>query len=140
MSSSLLEAAKAARVRAHAPFSKFQVGAAVRTRSGKVFTGANVESSSYGLTLCAERLAICRAVHEGDKDIVEIAVVADTTGPPGPCGACRQFMYDFAPDATVYMENLSGGLREAGVSQLIPWAFGPSDLLDRPPASSSERD
>ncbi len=140
MSEALLFAAKKARAQSHAPFSKFQVGAAVRTRSGKIFTGSNVESSSYGLTLCAERLAICRAVHDGDADIVEIAVVADTAGPPGPCGACRQFMYDFAPDATVYMENLSGGVREAGVSQLIPWAFGPSDLLDRPPEFSSEKD
>jgi cytidine deaminase len=140
VSTSLLDAAKAARRQSHAPYSKFQVGAAVRTRSGKTFTGSNVESSSYGLTLCAERLAICRAVHEGDADIVEIAVVADTEGPPGPCGACRQFMYDFAPNATVYMENLSGRTREAGVSQLIPWAFGPSDLLDRRTEDSSERD
>jgi len=140
MSTSLLDAAKKARAQSHAPFSQFHVGAAVRTRSGKVFTGSNVESSSYGLTLCAERLAICSAVHEGDTDIIEIAVVADTAGPPGPCGACRQFMYDFAPEATVYMENLAGKVREAGVSELIPWAFGPSDLLDRVPTPSSDRD
>jgi len=139
VSTALLDAAKAARFQSHAPFSKFRVGAAVRTRSGKVFTGSNVESSSYGLTLCAERLAICSAVHAGETDIADIAVVADTTGPPGPCGACRQFMYDFAPDATVFMENLSGAVREAGVRELIPWAFGPSDLLDRPPASASEK-
>jgi cytidine deaminase len=134
MRDSLIEAAMEARERSHAPYSNFRVGAAVRTREGKVFTGSNVESSSYGLTLCAERLAICIAIHEGETDITEIAVVADTAGAPGPCGACRQFMYDFAPEATVFMENLSGATREAGVGELIPWGFGPSDLLERKPA------
>ncbi len=125
----LLEAAFGARTRSHAPFSQFLVGAAVKTADGKVFTGSNVESSSYGLTICAERLAICIALHEGHKDITEIAVVADTSGAPGPCGACRQFMYDFAPEATVVMANLNGDRRVVKVGELIPWGFGPDDLL-----------
>lgn len=125
----LVKAAREAREHSYAPFSKFRVGAAVRTASGRIHTGGNVESSSYGLTLCAERLAICFAVHQGDRDIVEIAVVADTSGPPGPCGACRQMMYDFAPGATVITENLKGDRRVVPVADLIPWGFGPGDLF-----------
>lgn len=128
MGNDLLDAALAARERSHSPFSKFGVGAAVRTADGLIFTGSNVESSSYGLTLCAERLAICIAIHEGHKNITEIAVVADTAGAPGPCGACRQFMYDFAPTAKVLMANLSGDRRTVSVGELIPWGFGPNDL------------
>jgi len=138
-SGSLIEAALSAREQSHSPFSKFRVGAAVRTRSGRVFTGSNVESSSYGLTLCAERLAICIAVHEGHSDITEIAVVADTDGAPGPCGACRQFMYDFAPQAVVFMENLRGDSRQVQVEELIPWGFGPADLLGRESIPAGER-
>jgi cytidine deaminase len=135
---SLIEKARAARKQSHAPFSKFRVGAAVRTRSGRIFTGSNVESSSYGLTICAERLAICFAVHEGHSDITEIALVADTKGAPGPCGACRQFMFDFAPQASVLMENLKGDSRQVQVKELIPWGFGPADLLDREPTHDEE--
>ncbi|MCP4872709.1 MAG: cytidine deaminase [Proteobacteria bacterium] len=129
MPEDLLDAAFAARKCSHSPYSNFRVGAAVRTTDGRIFTGSNVESSSYGLTICAERLAICIAIHEGHKDITEIAVVADTSGAPGPCGACRQFMYDFAPTATVLMANLNGDRRTVNVGELIPWGFGPSDLL-----------
>jgi len=125
----LVAAAFEARGRSHAPWSRFQVGAAVRVASGRVYTGSNVESSSYGLTICAERLAICTALHEGAKEINEIAVVADTTGAPGPCGACRQFMYDFAPNASVVMANLKGDRRVVPVGDLLPWGFGPGDLL-----------
>jgi len=124
----LLDAALEARKRSHAPYSKFLVGAAVRGASGRIYTGSNVESSSYGLTICAERLAICTALHEGEDELVEIAVVADTQGAPGPCGACRQFMYDFAPKATVFMADLRGETRTLIVEDLIPFAFGPGDL------------
>lgn len=124
----LVKAALEARNQAYAPYSRFQVGAALRTASGRIITGSNVESSSYGLTLCAERVALSIAVHEGEREIVEIAVVADTSGPPGPCGACRQMMFDFAPDATVVMENLKGDRRVVQVAELIPWSFGPDDL------------
>ena len=125
----LIKAAFEARKRSHAPFSKFLVGAAVLCSDGTIHTGSNVESSSYGLTLCAERLAICIALHNGDRDIQEIAVVADTTGAPGPCGACRQFMHDFAPKARVHMVNMQGDKRVVRVGELIPWGFGPDDLF-----------
>jgi len=124
----LLGAAISARERSHAPFSRFRVGAAVRGASGTIYTGSNVESSSYGLTICAERLALCIAIHSGELDITEVAVVCSTQGAPGPCGACRQFMVDFAPDAVVLMANLEGARRTAMVAELMPWAFGPSDL------------
>ncbi len=125
---SLVEAATQARFSAKALYSNFQVGAAVLGKSGRIYTGSNVESSSYGLTLCAERLALCVALHEGEEGIVEIAVVADTKGAPGPCGACRQMMYDFAPEARVTMENLRGDRRVVKVGELLPWGFGPGDL------------
>ncbi len=124
----LLVAARDARKRSTAPYSGFGVGAAVRAGSGKVYTGSNVEVSSYGLTICAERLAICIALHEGETTLTEIAIVAETDGAPGPCGACRQFMYDFAPDAVVVMENLEGEKRTTSVRDLLPEAFGPADL------------
>ncbi len=126
----LLEAAIAARQRSHAPFSCFHVGAAVRSASGAIYTGSNVESSSYGLTICAERLALCIAIHNGEQEITEIAVVCSTKGAPGPCGACRQFMVDFAPDATVIMSNLEGARRTATVGELMPWGFGPRELAE----------
>jgi cytidine deaminase len=126
----LLEAAITARQKSHAPFSRFKVGAAVRGSSGTIYTGANIESSSYGLTICAERLALSIAIHSGEDDISEIAVVCSTKGAPGPCGACRQFMVDFAPDATVLMSNLQGQQRTATVSELMPWSFGPQDLSE----------
>ena len=125
----LIAAAHEARTRSHSPYSKFQVGAAVRSASGRIYTGSNVESSSYGLTMCAERLAICIALHEGERDLTAIAVVAETGDAPGPCGACRQFMFDFAPAAQVIMENLKGDRRVLGVEELIPYGFGPKDLL-----------
>jgi len=126
----LLEAAIAARQKSHAPFSRFHVGAAVRSASGAIYTGSNVESSSYGLTICAERLALCIAIHNGEQEITEIAVVCSTKGAPGPCGACRQFMVDFAPDAIVIMSNLEGARRTATVGELMPWGFGPRELAD----------
>lgn len=131
MSASLDElrvAAIEARTHANAPYSMFPVGAAVRGGSGTVYTGSNVESSSYGLTLCAERLALCVALHAGEKSIVEIAVVADTEVAPGPCGACRQMMFDYAPDSVVLMANLTGEERVATTRDLMPWGFGPADL------------
>lgn len=124
----LLQRAIEARGKANAPYSEFPVGAAVRGGSGTVYTGSNVESSSYGLTLCAERLAICFALHHGETEITDIAVVADTEGAPGPCGACRQLMFDYAPDSTVLMSNLHGDRRVATTRDLMPWGFGPSDL------------
>lgn len=129
----LVEAAKAARERAHAPYSHFAVGSAVRTTSGRIYSGANVEISSYGLTLCAERVAIASAVFAGDKVVESIAVVADTDRVTGPCGACRQFLADFGPDARVVLAPLRLPPIVRTVAELLPLAFGPADLLEVTP-------
>src|SRR5262245_35056867 len=104
----LIEEAKRARTEAFAPFSKFQVGAAVVTTNDEIYSGANVENSSYGLTNCAERAAIQKAVNAGHRKFKAIAIVADTPGPCAPCGACRQVLYEFGDETLVVMSNLKG--------------------------------
>src|ERR1700732_146000 len=106
----LIAAARSAREHAHAPFSNFRVGAAVRANSGRIFSGCNVENSTYGLTLCAERVAICKAISEGERGFDAIAVVADTDSLTPPCGACRQIIWEFCGDANVVLANLKGKL------------------------------
>jgi cytidine deaminase len=119
----LIEAAKAARLQSVAPFSNFQVGAAVRTASGKVFTGCNVESASYGLTVCAERVAIWKALSEGERHFTELAVVADTESLTPPCGTCRQIIWEFARGAAIVFANLEGQTEEFHIADLLPRAF-----------------
>ena len=121
----LLQAAARARKRAVAPYSKFKVGAALLTRGGAVVTGANVESASYGLTCCAERVALFNALTSGRKQFQAIAIVARLNGGPMPCGACRQLLAEYAPEATVLVAD-SGDLktfREFSVRELLPGAF-----------------
>ncbi len=101
----LVAAALAIRANAYAPFSHFLVGAAVLTDEGRIYTGVNVENSSYGLTICAERVAACSAVADGAKQLVAVAVV--TEGGCGPCGACRQFLYEFGPEMTVILVDVA---------------------------------
>ncbi len=126
----LVRAAAGARRRAVAPYSKFKVGAALRTRSGDIITGANVESASYGLTCCAERVALFAALTRGERDFVALAVVARTPGGPMPCGACRQLLAEYAPQAKVYVADSRalGVVRAFNVRQLLPLAFGPESL------------
>ena len=119
----LIEAAKAARLQSVAPFSNFQVGAAVRTASGKVYTGCNVESASYGLTVCAERVAIWKALSEGERQFTELAVVADTETLTPPCGTCRQIIWEFARGAAIVFANLDGKTEEFRITDLLPRAF-----------------
>ncbi|MBS1792270.1 MAG: cytidine deaminase [Acidobacteria bacterium] len=119
----LLEAARAVRERAYAPYSNFRVGAALRTKSGKIYTGCNVESASYGLTVCAERVAIWKAVSEGEKAFEEIAVVADTQELTPPCGVCRQIVWEFCQDIPVILGNLRGDHEIVRMSELLPRAF-----------------
>ncbi|HEU4435191.1 MAG TPA: cytidine deaminase [Pyrinomonadaceae bacterium] len=120
---SLIEAAKQARERSVAPFSDFKVGAAVRTDSGKVYTGCNVESASYGLTVCAERVAIWKALSEGERHFTELAVVADTDTLTPPCGTCRQIIWEFARDAEIVFANLDGRNQVFNIRELLPDAF-----------------
>jgi cytidine deaminase len=106
-----------------APFSNFQVGAAVRTAGGKVYTGCNVESASYGLTVCAERVAIWKALSEGERQFTDLAVVADTETLTPPCGTCRQIIWEFARGAKIVFANLEGTSEEFHIADLLPRAF-----------------
>ncbi|MEO6588850.1 MAG: cytidine deaminase [Pyrinomonadaceae bacterium] len=119
----LTETAKKAREKAHAPFSNFKVGAAVRTKSGKIFTGCNIENASYGLTMCAERVAVFKAISEGESEFEEIAVVADTDELTPPCGPCRQIIWEFCGDSPVTMASLKGEAETMQMSELLPRAF-----------------
>jgi cytidine deaminase len=121
----LIAAALTARERAVAPYSKFKVGAAVLTRSGKIIGGANVESASYGLTCCAERVALFKALTEGEKDFVAVAVVARAEGGAMPCGACRQLLAEYAAAAMVFIADSRRPrvIREFSVRELLPGAF-----------------
>jgi cytidine deaminase len=121
----LVQAALKARESAVAPYSKFKVGAALLTRSGNIIGGANVESASYGLTCCAERVALFKALTEGEKDFVAIAVVARCDGGAMPCGACRQLLAEYAPDAAVLVADSlhADVIKEFTVRALLPGAF-----------------
>ncbi|HJX93670.1 MAG TPA: cytidine deaminase [Pyrinomonadaceae bacterium] len=120
---SLIEAAQNARMQAVAPFSGFPVGAAVRSESGKIYTGCNIESASYGLTVCAERVAIWKALSEGERHFTELAVVADTETLTPPCGTCRQIIWEFARGATIVFANLKGESETFQMAELLPRAF-----------------
>ena len=125
----LIEEAKKGMEQAYVPYSKFKVGAALLTHDGKVIRGANIENASYGLTNCAERTAIFKAVSENERSFSAIAVVADTEGPVSPCGACRQVLAEFCdPEMPVYLSNLKGDIMETTIGQLLPHSFSGRDL------------
>lgn len=120
--------ARAARDRAYAPYSRFQVGAALLADDGRVIPGANVENASYGLSMCAERTAAFRAASEGARRLVAVAVVASNEEPTWPCGACRQVLWEFGPEMVVVSEGSGGRREERRLADLLPDAFGPADL------------
>src|SRR5262245_41001599 len=126
----LVAAAARARKLAVAPYSKFQVGAALLTKRGEIITGANVESASYGLTCCAERVALFKALTAGSSDFVAVAVVARTNGGALPCGACRQLLAEYAPAALVFVADSAklNEIRQHTVAELLPAAFTGSNL------------
>jgi len=124
----LIKAAFEARQKAYVPYSRFPVGAALLTEDGTLYTGANIENASFGLTNCAERTAIFKAASDGHRKVTTIAVVADTEGPCSPCGACRQVMSEFGPEARVILTNLHGNTLVTSVRELLPGAFTPQDL------------
>jgi cytidine deaminase len=128
VSDPLIAAATNARARAFAPYSKFQVGAALEALDGTIVPGCNVESASYGLTICAERNAIARGVADGFHCFKRVCVVTDTDAPTPPCGACRQLLWEFAPDAEVLLANLKGDVIRYTVRELIPGAFDGKQL------------
>ena len=122
MKQELLNAALSARERAYAPYSKFLVGAAVLAKSGKIYTGCNIENSSYGLTVCAERNALFSAVGAGEREFTALCVVGDTEAPISPCGACRQVMAEFKVPRII-LANLRGDVKEYTLEELLPYGF-----------------
>jgi cytidine deaminase len=125
----LIEAARRVRAHAHAPYSRYQVGAAVRGASGRVYVGANVENASFGLALCAERAAVAAAVAAGETSITAVAVVTATSPPAAPCGMCRQVLAEFADDALpIALVNDAGERTDTTLGALLPHAFRRDDL------------
>ena len=128
MTDPLVAAAIRVRENAHAPFSKFKVGAAVQDENGNIYTGCNVENATYGLTVCAERVAIFKAISEGARKFTRVAVNADTENLAPPCGACRQILWEFCGDVELILSNLSGKTETLRLSTIFPRAFDASFL------------
>ncbi|SDJ68106.1 cytidine deaminase [Sediminibacillus albus] len=125
----LFEKAKEIRERAYTPYSKFPVGAALLTKSGKVYQGCNIENAAYPVSLCAERVAIFKAISDGATDFAEMAVVADTGRPVPPCGSCRQVMSEFFDKKmNIHIGNLSDQSKTMTMEELLPFSFEPADL------------
>lgn len=127
----LLNSALEAREKAYVPYSHFAVGAALRTAEGKIYTGCNIENASYGLTVCAERVALFKAVSAGERNFAALAVVADTPDVCSPCGACRQVLAEFGPELKVMMANLEGKMVVKDIQELLPGFFKSEDMLKR---------
>jgi cytidine deaminase len=124
----LIAAARAVREKAHAPYSNFKVGCAIEDENGEVFTGCNIENASYTLGLCAERVAIFKAISEGAGKLMKVTVVADTETLTPPCGACRQILWEFCGDAELVLENLAGKRETMTIKQILPRPFDASFL------------
>ncbi len=125
----LIEKAKEMLQQAYVPYSKFPVGAAVLTANGNVYQGCNIENAAFPVTCCAERVAIFKAISEGERDFQSIAVIANTDRPVPPCGSCRQVMAEFFPEELpVYISNRDGEMNETTVGDLLPFSFNPDDL------------
>lgn len=126
----LLDAAREARESAYAPYSHFAVGAAVRTASGRIYTGSNIENGVFGLTVCAERVAIWKAVSAGDRELRALAVITETGSTP--CGSCRQVMAEFAEELPVVVADTAGHAWRTSLAELLPGAFPRANLGERP--------
>lgn len=125
----LVKEAEMARKKAYTPYSKFKVGAAILCDDGKIFSGCNIENASFGLTICAERVAIFKAISDGSTKFKAIAVIGNTNKPCSPCGACRQVISEFGEDISLIMTNLKGEVKIKKIKELLPEAFGKNDLL-----------
>jgi len=124
----VIAAAKQSRENAHAAYSNFRVGAALRATSGRIFGGCNVENATYGLTVCAERIAIFKAISEGERGFDVIAIVTDSDSLTPPCGACRQLIWEFCGDVPVILANLKGKTETIAMRDLFPKPFDASSL------------
>ena len=131
----LVEIATKARNCSLAPFSNFLVGAALRTEAGKIYTGCNIESASYGLTVCAERVAIWKALSECERDFTDLVIVVDTEQLTPPCGTCRQIIWEYCKHAKITLANLRGQRQEVNIGDLLPRAFDARFLKDATPKS-----
>jgi cytidine deaminase len=123
MDKELVNVAKKALSKAYSPYSNYKVGAALRTKEGKIYDGCNIENASFGLTVCAERVALFKALSEGEKEFTELAVVIDDEILPSPCGACRQVISELAPNASIILATVNGLYKEYSVEELLPNAF-----------------
>lgn len=119
----LIQEASSAQKQAYAPYSRFPVGAAVYTTNGKIFSGANIENVTYGLTVCAERNAIMQAVLSGEKNIIAVAIVSSSSPPATPCGMCLQVLAEFTKDCEIILTNIQGEQKRMTLSQLLPFRF-----------------
>lgn len=129
---SLIEEAIKIKDRAYVPYSKFQVGAALLTASGKVYTGCNIENAAYPVSCCAERVAIFKAISEGETEFVEMAVAADTERPVPPCGSCRQVMSEFfKPNMEIHLTNSKEDVKTISMEGLLPFSFNNDDLIKK---------
>lgn len=128
MKKELIDAARDVMQFSHSPYSNFRVGAAVLGDDGKVYSGTNVENASYGLSICAERAAVLKAVANGAKSISACAVTTDTAKPAAPCGACRQVLLEFGPNMDIYLSGKSGDIVDVNLSDLIPMPFTSTEL------------
>jgi cytidine deaminase len=126
--SALLAAARAARQHAHAPYSNFKVGAALEDETGKIHVGCNIENATYGLTICAERVAVFKAISEGARRFRRIAIAADTQQLTPPCGACRQILWEFCGDVELILSNLNGAVETLRMRDVFPRPFDDSFL------------
>ena len=133
----LVEIATKARICSLAPFSNFLVGAALRTEAGKVYTGCNIESASYGLTVCAERVAIWKALSECERDFTDLVIVVDTEQLTPPCGTCRQIIWEYCKQAKITLANLRGQRQEVHIGDLLPRAFDARFLKDATPKNAT---
>lgn len=127
----LLQSAREALQHSYSPYSRFRVGAALLTSSGKVFTGCNIENSSFSLTICAERTALFKAVSEGEISFSKILIVSDADDFISPCGACRQVISDLAGNVEIILTNSRGEMQHKKISDLLPLAFGQADLIKK---------
>src|SRR5262245_54180833 len=128
MNNDLIERAKSARERSISPYSHFKVGAAIRTRDGKIYDGCNIENASYGLTVCAERLALLKALSEGEREFTEIAVVTDTEKLTPPCGPCRQLLWEYCGNIPVRLHSLRQLDKTHTLADLFPHPFDKKNL------------
>lgn len=119
----LIEEAYKASEFAYVPYSKFQVGAALLTKSGKIYTGCNIENASFGATNCAERTAIFKAVSEGEREFIKMAIVSSSHKHTYPCGICRQVMSEFMMDATLIFDDIEKGIKEVSLTDILPYRF-----------------